>query len=1192
MVMVAAVVALALMGGGVGFWVWHQSNSQVDASSTARDRRQVVGARISRLERRKSVACGLVFQTPDMKWLFNARIGIAALLVGTAAALIPNTAHGQLMVSANWVQVSNSGPSARVGPSMAYDTMRHRSVLFGGALDSSVNFLSDTWQFDGTSWTQLQVAGPPARYLAPMVFDSARGVSVLFGGYNNGVQTDTWEWDGSTWTRKLTVHSPPLRLWTAMTYDPVLRATLLFGGAIDTGLYNDTWVYNGGDWTQIVTSHAPPARRGHAMSFDGARGRVVLFGGQDPNGVDLSDTWEFSGTDWTQVATSAAPAGRLWHSMAFDPNLGGTVLFGGATSGYISQNDTWLYDGSSWQQIASNLNINPRFYAGADFDVDRGGFVMFGGAANSQFTPKYGDTWSLGGVTTSALDWTQVSPPTSPSPRVWAQMDYDSAHGVSVLFGGSSDSGGGNLRDTWEWDGASWKQMSPAISPPAVAGGTMVYDSARGVSVLFGGSGSTGTTSQTWEWDGANWTQKSPETSPPARVWGAMTYDSARGRTVLFGGAGPNGLLGDTWVYDGSTWTLLNPANSPSPRDGPALGFDPARGRAVLFGGRDTTTGRLGDTWEWDGADWTRIPTATAPHIRFWESLAFDAQRGKIVLFGGDHFQPNDLGESNDTWEWDGAQWTHDFPAAAPNVRSGQSMAYDSARGRVVVFGGWNAATSPATIYGDTWELGSGIQTPPGTPSATLNVFGLGTNFGNVNVGSTAPGVAAFMLASTGTGPLAVNSITLTGPSDFSLTTDCPTNGNPLPAGSYCMALVSFTPIAAGARMAAIAFDYNAAGGNQTFQLQGTGVVHPTTLTVSSATSLYNGGAIISASLQADGKPFAGQIVALSVLNCPGITTQTDSSGVAVWFGVSFAGIHAGTYPTGIRATFAGSPAYAASSATAGLTIIQPVTTTFTGDFYVADTTAARVTVKVDQRTAASDPQFIDYANTAVWARFTVVGPASSTDFFAQVTDATDWSTSGLGTATASLPALADAGYTVVATLVDSPGSTTLSASVAGDDARAGLVSSPTKGGYLSGGGAIATDPSANTTDKHGYFSVLMKPGKAPQGNLVYVYRVRMDVGGGNMRDVDVWVTSTSVTTLTGNSATGVFSVAYIDAQTGQHYAAFEFAGGTYRLSVGSATGSAPAKFGLVLNRADGTVFHTTGDGPVPVVLGKLVSNL
>ena len=1124
-----------------------------------------------------------------MKQLVTARIVAAAALVAFVAAAAPTASHAQTTVTANWVQTSTQGPSPRVGPAMAYDLVDRKTVLFGGGGTSDT--LGDTWQYDGTAWTQVPVSGPLGRTLASMVYDSTRGVAVLFGGYNNGIRSDTWEWNGSAWNQRLTAHIPPARLWTAMTYDSARHIAVLFGGAPGSGLLNDTWQYDGNDWTQVTTAHSPPARRGHGLAFDSARERVVLFGGQDPTGVNLNDTWEFDGTDWSQVTTAHSPSARLWHSMAYDPSLGGTVMFAGASDPNNPFNDTWLYDGADWQQITPNPNVNPRLQAAMSYDPNRAEIVVFGGAANIQYTPQYGDTLALRGVTTSPLDWALANPSPAPSARVFAQMDYDSARGVGVLFGGSSDSGPGNLHDTWQWDGARWTQTAPAVSPPAVAGGTMAYDSSRRVSVLFGGSGSAGNSSSTWEWDGTNWTQRGPATSPPARVWAAMTYDSARGRIVLFGGDGPNGLLADTWTYDGTTWTQMSPASAPSPRDGSALTFDPSRGRAVLFGGHDSN-GRLADTWEWDGAHWMQIPTTTAPHARFWESIAFDTQRGKTVLFGGDHFQPNDLGESNDTWEWDGSQWTHDFPAAAPPIRSGQSMAYDATRGRMVVFGGWNAATSPATIYGDTWEFGNGIQTPPGTPSATLNVFGLGTNFGSVNVGSTANGVAAFMVSSTGTGPLAVNSIALTGPSDFALSTDCPMNGDPLPAGSYCMAIVSFTPTAAGTRTASIAFTYNAPGGNQTFQLQGTGVVHPTSLTVSPATAVFNGGAIISASLQVDGKPFAGQPVTLSLLNGPGTTTQTDSSGVAVWFGVSFAGIHAGSYPTGIQASFAGSPAYAPSSATAALVITQPVTTAYTGEFYIADTTAGHVTVQVDQRTPASDPQFIDYANTAVWARITVIGPASSADFYAKVTDAPGWSSTGLGVATASLPALADGGYTVVAALVDGPSSTSPSSAVSSDDTRTGLVSSPTKGGYVSAGGAIATDPSTNTGDRHGYFSLQMKPGKPPVGNLVYSYRVRMDVGGGNLRDVDVWVTSMSITTLNGNSATGQFVVEYVDALTGQRYTTFEFSGGTFKLSFVNATGNSPAKFGLILKRPDGTLFHSTGSAPAPVVLGRLVSTL
>jgi len=1127
-----------------------------------------------------------------MKYLFNARIAACAILSGLVFALLPVTAQAQTTVNANWVQSSAQGPSPRAGASIAYDSTRLRSVLFGGS-NGSGSYFAETWQYDGSAWTQLQVAGPPARFLAPMVYDSTRGVAVLFGGYNNGVQSDTWEWNGSSWARKLTLHTPPLRLWTAMVYDSVRHVTVLFGGAIDTGLYNDTWQYDGNDWTQVVTAHAPSARRGHAMAFDGARGRTVLFGGQDANLVNLNDTWEFDGTDWTQVSTASAPSARLFHSMAFDPNLGGTVMLGGEFAANAPLADTWLYDGGTWQQITSTTGWNGRLWASADFDSTRGSLILFGGSQDTVPGVVYGDTWSLEGVTTSPVDWAQLSAATAPPARVFGQIDYDSLRGVSVLFGGSSDSGPGNLSDTWSWNGFNWSQMSPATSPPPVAGAAMAYDSARGVSVLFGGSGPGGLSFSTWEWDGTNWTQRNPAAEPPARVWAGMTYDSVRGRMVLFGGNAANGtLLGDTWEYDGSTWTQLHPTATPTARLGPAMAYDPVLGRTVLFGGKDSTA-RLADTWEWDGANWNHIQTTSAPSPRFWASLAFDAQRGRTVLFGGDHFQPYDLGESNDTWQWDGAHWIEDWPAAAPAIRSGQAIAYDQARGRLVVFGGWNAAASPVAIYGDTWELGNEIQTPPGTQNATLDISGLGLNFGSVNVGSTSNGGAAFRLTSTGTGPLTVNSITVTG-SDFPMTTDCPVGGNLLPAGSYCETVVFFTPTAAGTRTGSISFSFNAPGGDQTFQLQGTGVVIPTSLTVYPVTAMFNSGATISASLQANGSPFAGQSLTLTLPNGGSVTTATDSSGVAVWFGVSFAGIHAGTYPTGLQVSYAGKPGYSASSASAQLILTQPVSIAYNGDFFITDSSGVSLSATVDQRTPASDTQFIDYASNSVWARFTVTGATTTSNYYARVNDASTWSSSGLGVASLLTPSLTDGAYTVTVTLVDAQGSTNLSTAVTGDDGRVGVVSSPSKGGFVSAGGAIASDPSANAGDTHGYFAVQMKPGSTPTGNLVYVYRVRMDVGGGNVRDVDVWVVSTDVTSLTGNSSTaaasGHFNVEYVDAQTGQRYTSLEFSGGTYRLSVANATNKAPAGFGLVLTRPDGTTFHTTGSTSTDAVVSGTVN--
>src|SRR5262245_56732341 len=67
-------------------------------------------------------------------------------------------------------------------------------------------------------------------------------------------------------------------------------------------------------------------------------------------------------------------------------------------------------------------------------------------------------------------------------------------------------------------------------------GHAMAYDSARGVTVLFGGDLSYyNLTGETWEWDGDTWTLRATS-GPTARVAHAMAYDSARGVTVLFGG--------------------------------------------------------------------------------------------------------------------------------------------------------------------------------------------------------------------------------------------------------------------------------------------------------------------------------------------------------------------------------------------------------------------------------------------------------------------------------------------------------------------------------------------------------------------------------------------------------------------------------------------------------------------------------
>ncbi|MBE7455469.1 MAG: hypothetical protein HS102_02390 [Planctomycetia bacterium] len=102
-----------------------------------------------------------------------------------------------------------------------------------------------------------------------------------------------------------------------------------------------------------------------------------------------------------------------------------------------------------------------------------------------------------------------------------------------------------------------WRRVDP--SPPPRTGHAMAYDSARGVTVLFGGwDGSYD--GETWEWDGTSWSLR-VDSGPVPREDHAMAYDSARGVTVLFGGWNGS-YLGDTWSGMGwpgrcARWTGL-----------------------------------------------------------------------------------------------------------------------------------------------------------------------------------------------------------------------------------------------------------------------------------------------------------------------------------------------------------------------------------------------------------------------------------------------------------------------------------------------------------------------------------------------------------------------------------------------------------------------------------------------------------
>lgn len=220
----------------------------------------------------------------------------------------------------------------------------------------------------------------------------------------------------------------------------------------------------------------------------------------------------------------------------------------------------------------------------------------------------------------------------------------------------------------------------------------LVFDTRSGTTVLFNNGGNN-QVYRMWSLSGDEWTRWFPPPAAQNRPI-CVAYDRSRQLIVVYSDIAPN-----TWEYDGTTWHGRVTATVPTPRWFCSMSFDERRNKIVMFGGYDPALGtQIDDTWEYDGTNWTRILTPTRPNRRDSAGIAYDAQRQVVVLFGG--YRSGGV-LYNDLWEYNGASWTLRNPVGQkPAARFGMGMTYDRVRRRTVVFGG---ATS-SQQYGDTWE--------------------------------------------------------------------------------------------------------------------------------------------------------------------------------------------------------------------------------------------------------------------------------------------------------------------------------------------------------------------------------------------------------------------------------------------------------------------------------------------------------
>ena len=97
----------------------------------------------------------------------------------------------------------------------------------------------------------------------------------------------------------------------------------------------------------------------------------------------------------------------------------------------------------------------------------------------------------------------------------------------------------------------------------------------------------------------------------------------------------------------------------------------------------------------------------------------------------------------------------------------------------------------------------------------------------------------------------------------------------------------------------------------------------PTIVSTVAASGTYGGTANLSATMTSGGNPVSGKSIAFTLNGNSVGSASTNASGVATLNGASLAGINAGSYATGVHASFGGDSIYAAGGANASLSVGQ-----------------------------------------------------------------------------------------------------------------------------------------------------------------------------------------------------------------------------------------------------------------------------
>lgn len=462
-------------------------------------------------------------------------------------------------------------------------------------------------------------------------------------------------------------------------------------------------------WRELATGL--DARSHVALAHDLGRNEVVAFGGLGSDG-HLDDTWILRDGVWNAALPARSPPRRSHHSMIYDRARQRVVLFGGESNlGLLA--DTWEWDGVQWTERTPAVSPFARRDAQVAYDVARARVVLFGGSDAHSLTYSSGvdpandgrsDTWEWDGAT-----WTEMSPSTAPVPGPTVQLVYDESNNYVVACVGAVNEVVTDAQ-TWTWNGTDWTSRGTCASASPDSRMTFRGSGASGRVVLLTTGGDL------FEWTGTQWEAPSGA-QPIADRWGpGFAFDGSR--LVVLGGHGDGDLsrrtlfVDETWRFEHPTWIEMPLASElPDASEGGAFAYDNRRGEGLMFGG----SGLPGETWRWNAGGWVQLALSTtpphaAPPASIDATMTHDSARDRYVLYIG---TPGPA-----LYEFDGTGWLDRTATDIPPGRAAPAIAFDAARDVSVLFGG--STDDTWTWNGTAWTQHTPATMPPPRTHTTL----------------------------------------------------------------------------------------------------------------------------------------------------------------------------------------------------------------------------------------------------------------------------------------------------------------------------------------------------------------------------------------------------------------------------------------------------------------------------------------